>query len=302
MDPFSAIRAASAILSFVQFSWDLLSGAHEIYKSMNGDTVENAHISNVIRDLQEVTDGINCDNIGNSTHEKALKRLASECTDLSDELLGILKKLKRIDGNSKWSSFRAKWKSLWKREEIASIRERLSDLRSEMILRLTAIFGDQNSSIMTTLDELAQSQAHSSDARVEELKGVIEALKAALQTNQSLVHLAELQDIVEENGKAMLEQMTTLDEIKYGLDNLQHLTRVIPLEKKILEHIYYDSMYDRKEAIHDAAQGTYKWLLNDKYEEASDTSKYEKPPRTNKISERHGGASAVIPPPLRKNG
>ncbi|ROV98495.1 hypothetical protein VPNG_08559 [Cytospora leucostoma] len=267
MDPFSAIGAASAILSFVQFSWELFSGAQEIYKSADGSTVENAHISNVIRDVQEVADGIDCDNIGNSKHEKALKRLASECTDLSEDLLGILKKLKRTDGNPKWNSFRATWKSLWEREEIASIRERLSDLRSEIILRLTAMLGDQNSSIIIKLDGLVNSQAHDCDARVDDLKKVREALNSALQNNKGL---ADLQIAVEENGTAMMEQTITLDEIKYGLDKLQHLTRAIPLEKRILEHVYYRAMFDRKEAIQDAAEGTYEWLLESEDEGPSD--------------------------------
>lgn len=152
MDPFSAIGAASAILSFVQFSWELVSGAQEIYKSLDGSTVENAHITRVIRDLEDVADGIDSDRIGNSRHEKPLKRLASKCAELSDELLSILEKLKRTDGDSRWSALRAKWDSLRKKDEISSIRERLADLRSGIILRLTAMFGYVRSQSSFNLD------------------------------------------------------------------------------------------------------------------------------------------------------
>lgn len=98
MDPFSATGVASAIISSVEFSWGLVVGAREIYKSADGTTDEHAHIGKVISDLQDVTYDIEYYKLGNYKHEKSLRRLAFECAALSGELLNILKDLKQTGG------------------------------------------------------------------------------------------------------------------------------------------------------------------------------------------------------------
>ncbi|KUI62489.1 hypothetical protein VP1G_09611 [Cytospora mali] len=263
MDPVSAIGTASAILSFVQFSWELVAGAREIYKSADGNTDENARISKVISDLQDVTDSIEFDQLGTSKHEKALKRLASECSELGEELLFILKKLKWTDGNPKWSALRTKLNSMRKKDDIASIKERLADYRSQIVLRLNMMLVEQNSSLKTQLDGLQQAMLHHSTPRSEELKKLQEALESALaqSTLKNAQELDELHIGLQETGSSLMEQTITLEYIKNSLDSLRALVRIIPLEKRILEHIYYDSMFERQEAIHAAEEGTFKWLL-----------------------------------------
>ncbi|KUI64368.1 hypothetical protein VM1G_11179 [Cytospora mali] len=263
MDPISAIGTASAILTFVDFAWELVAGAREIYKSADGVTDENAHIGKVIYDLQDVTDGIESDKLGTSKHEKALKRLASECSELGEELLGILKKLERTDRNSKWSALRTKLNGMRKKDDIASIKERLADYRSQIVLRLNMMLVDQNSSLKTQLDGLQQAMLHHSTPRSEELKKLQEALESALaqSTLKNAQELDELQIGLQEAGSSLTEQTITLEYIKSSLDSLHALARIIPLEKRILEHIYYDSMFERQEAIHAAEEGTFKWLL-----------------------------------------
>lgn len=113
-----------------------MTGANEIYTSANGTTSEHHHINNVIEDLQELSDDLGTGTLGDSKHEKALKRLASQCSELSDELLGILRKLRVTEKNSKWKAIKIKWSSMRKRDEIASIQERLGEYRSQILLHL----------------------------------------------------------------------------------------------------------------------------------------------------------------------
>jgi hypothetical protein len=136
MDPATAIGFAASILTFVDFSWNLITGTYEVYKSTTGTTSENAHVSTVIDDLQEVTEGLTSDVEGKNKHEKDLCKLAGHCYNLSKDLLKILEKLKVTEKNSKWESLKVKWASLRKEKEVASIEKKLDRYRSQILIRL----------------------------------------------------------------------------------------------------------------------------------------------------------------------
>ena len=136
MDPITAIGFAASILQFVQFSASLVRGAYEIQQSSTGTTAENAQISNVISDLQEVTEGLEADFKGSNKHEKALLKLAKQCHTVSDDLMKNLGKLTTKD-DSKWESVRVKWASIRKEKSVASIEKRLSAYSAELLLRIS---------------------------------------------------------------------------------------------------------------------------------------------------------------------
>jgi hypothetical protein len=136
MDPVTAVGFAASILTFIDFSWNLIAGAYEVYQSTTGTTAENAHISTVIDDLQEITEGLNANVEGKAKHEKALYKLADNCHDLSQDLSKILEKLKVTEKNSKWQSLKVKWASMRKEREVASIEKRLDGYRSQILLQL----------------------------------------------------------------------------------------------------------------------------------------------------------------------
>lgn len=136
MDPVTAIGFASSILTFIDFSWDLITGTYEVYKSATGTTLENAHIGTVIDDLEKVTEDLSPDLELKTKHGKALFQLAEKCNQLSKVLSRILKKLQAGDKDSKWQSLKVKLASLRKEKEVASIEKRLDQYRSQIIIRL----------------------------------------------------------------------------------------------------------------------------------------------------------------------
>ncbi|KAK0716213.1 hypothetical protein B0H67DRAFT_645858 [Lasiosphaeris hirsuta] len=92
---------------------------------------------------------------GDSKHEKALRRLAAECSELSVELMSLLKKLKRHEKkNSVWGSLRVKWASIRKASDVESMVESLREYRSEIMLRLILMMSDQQSSIKVQLEQI----------------------------------------------------------------------------------------------------------------------------------------------------
>jgi hypothetical protein len=140
MDPITAVSFAASIVTFVDFAWELISGAAELYKSPDGRTNQNAHIETVISDLEDVTDDLGSAALGDSKEMRRLKRLAAKCSELAEELLQLMRKL-RLDGNknSPWKSLVVKWRSMRKSDQVASMEERLREYRSEILLQLSVI-------------------------------------------------------------------------------------------------------------------------------------------------------------------
>jgi hypothetical protein len=124
MDPITIVGLAGNIITFVDFASELRSGAAQLYKSPTGRTSQNVHIENVISDLQDVADDLDTATIDNSKEAKRLKRLASNCNELAEELMVLLKQLK-LDGNKNrsWDSLLVKRRNMRKADEVISIEK-----------------------------------------------------------------------------------------------------------------------------------------------------------------------------------
>ena len=134
MDPVTAVGFATSILTFINVSHRVISGTWEVIKS--GTTAENAHVSNVINDLHDVTKQLRDRPPGYSQHEQALNALASECQALSGELVTLLEKLKITAGSSKRKSVKVAIHCVWKKGDVAELKRRLDKYRSQILLRL----------------------------------------------------------------------------------------------------------------------------------------------------------------------
>lgn len=52
MDPVTAVGLAAGIINFIDFSWSLVTGAHEVHRAGPGTTKENARIGTMVSDLK----------------------------------------------------------------------------------------------------------------------------------------------------------------------------------------------------------------------------------------------------------
>lgn len=125
----------SSIITFVDFSWSIVRGTYDVYRSPSGATEENVHILNVIEDLRDITGRVRTDMPGQGKHEQALLELGQQCHELSNNLAEILRKLttKRRSG---LQSLNIMLRSLIKEQEVREIEKRLGEYRGQMILRL----------------------------------------------------------------------------------------------------------------------------------------------------------------------
>ena len=141
MDPVSAMSFAATILQFVEFSYGLVKGSYDIYRSSTGQSADKAHLSVIVDDLKDVTTALQSDNKLDGPHRGPLKKLAADCAAISRELSDILEDLKRKEGNKAWRSLEAKWKGLRKEKKMEDLEARLNSSRIELLIRLNMIIG-----------------------------------------------------------------------------------------------------------------------------------------------------------------
>ncbi|CAI4213161.1 unnamed protein product [Parascedosporium putredinis] len=107
MDPASAVGLASSILTFIDFSVKLVSGALEVYRSADGTLEENARLERVIGDFDVVAGELACQASGGTRAERSIRELALECRPDAELLVGLLRSLKVPGKRTLWRSVAA---------------------------------------------------------------------------------------------------------------------------------------------------------------------------------------------------
>lgn len=239
----------------------LVAGANEIYNASDGTSRDIANVSVMVGNLQALTENLGMSALGNSKSENELRRLAADCNTLSKELKTILQKLQRTGG--RWDSVKVKLRSMRKKDDISSIRGRLTEYTSQITMVINNILLDQQSGIKSQLDSMQTVESHSATTTVQKLEDIRNSLTTSLATALGTQqNVTDLRGEIEGRRDIISQQTAMLHQIKTKLDNLQDLIQVIPVEKRILEHVFFTAMFDREEAIHDAEQGTFAWLLD----------------------------------------
>ncbi|KAK3328174.1 hypothetical protein B0T19DRAFT_442090 [Cercophora scortea] len=242
MDPFTAIGVAASIITFVDFSWSLVTGAKELHDSGRKTTKENARIRSITSDLQKYSDDLQLGGTGSSVHEQQLSSLAKECADLAKQLIAVLSGLSKAK-NSRWESLKTTWASMRKQSEIADIERRLGEYRAQMNLRLLAILCIQNK---------ANNLSSSSAAELAQLRQAVADILRGVQSH---------------GASASGSDSDTEDEDSPD-GNGEHSQRNANPRAPAFYYIR-----TREKGIVDPSEGTFEWILATQEEsETSDLS------------------------------
>ena len=151
MDPVSALSRASNVIAFVDFGCKVVSQTRQIYKSVNGTLSDKVFIETLTQDLLALTTNLeismsNKDLDGyddcNFDDNLALVDLCQKCQTISNELLNQLSRVKVKDGSAhrNWQSFKTALRATWGREEMETLADQLSEIRSEIEFRVLVNF------------------------------------------------------------------------------------------------------------------------------------------------------------------
>jgi len=158
MEALAALSVAASAVQFVTFASSLVSNVAEINDSSRGTTGNVLSLEVIHKRLAEVLKALAPDSPPDSeaateTHEeesriapstKAIRELARICGDDCERLLSVTKKLKarQCDGlGRQWVGFRVALKTLWKREEVLDLENRLARAQTTLILHICKVSG-----------------------------------------------------------------------------------------------------------------------------------------------------------------
>ena len=142
MDPFTAIGLAGNIITFLDFGYNVLSKAKNIRRSASGASSANASLKSMTQRLHDVASALQGSGAGAvmSSQEQSLAQLATECHELSADLLKILETLRAKDP-SKRSAFKAALRETvgQRKYEAKELETRLDRCRQQLTIELTSL-------------------------------------------------------------------------------------------------------------------------------------------------------------------
>ncbi|KAI9785399.1 MAG: hypothetical protein M1816_000414, partial [Peltula sp. TS41687] len=135
MEVLTAIGLTANIIQFVDFGGKLISKTAEIYESSSGVLVENVDIETATNDLARLSAKLH-DSVKPAS-DMGLRELCQSCDAIAKELLSALDRVKVHGKQQKWKSFRKALRSIWSKEDIVSLEQRLARFRDELNLHVT---------------------------------------------------------------------------------------------------------------------------------------------------------------------
>ncbi|KAG4428637.1 hypothetical protein IFR05_015881 [Cadophora sp. M221] len=153
LDPLTALGVASNVLSVIDFSGKIISGAISIYGSADGASKDYADMESVTVDLTEMSRKLSHD----------IKTLALTTGAAATHLSGSPpSKLKVKSGKRKrLNSGLASIKILLKSEDIARYKWTLDDIRSEMTARMVSLISEHQREMFDILRQQSEDRSRS---------------------------------------------------------------------------------------------------------------------------------------------
>lgn len=138
MEPFTALSLASAIVQFVDFSSKILKTGCEVYRSSSGLAQEHVDLTELTTSLYSFQTRLAASTATQNPDERALQDLVTKCTEISKQLLEVLRDL-QVEGDGlirTWESLRQTIRSVGKKKEISRLERLLDEIGRQISSRL----------------------------------------------------------------------------------------------------------------------------------------------------------------------
>ena len=151
LDPLTALSLAGNVIQFIDFSSKLVSKGREIYRSTDGALRDNLEIEIVTADFTKVVQRLMKHSgsetvatvataISTDDTELELRQICEMCRSVATEFLAKLQAVKVTGKHRGWKSFRQALKSVWTKEEIDDIAQRLALFRQQLEFHIMVSF------------------------------------------------------------------------------------------------------------------------------------------------------------------
>jgi len=148
MDPVTAFQVAASVIAFVDFSRTLLSDAHHVYKSPNGQTARMVRLSEIESDLRSlrvpIEECLAALPGEESQSDHVIVELCEQCRQIEAALQGTLrdmtaagmKKIKYGRMERAGKSFITAARDMGRRKQLEALEQRLGSIHSRMMMAI----------------------------------------------------------------------------------------------------------------------------------------------------------------------
>ncbi|KAI1293964.1 hypothetical protein F5Y03DRAFT_387833 [Xylaria venustula] len=269
MDPFSAIGFASNILSFIDFSCNLITEAGEIYGSASGITSSDRTIEIIAQDVQGLCAAMIARSPAGSND---LQEIAQECQGIANELLTVVRKLtwpKQIPERlKKCGSFALALRRVLKKGDLNSISARLQKLQLQLVMRMQWMLQSENSEIATSIAKIEDSiikMGVKKTASLNELRAEIIEILGRLEIGATVRRTVTPERPLDERrdscGANFQQISSVIKELSTRMSNLERSGQEAKTLSLLLESLYFDDIWTRRHRINEAHANTFQWAL-----------------------------------------
>ncbi|KAH8782029.1 hypothetical protein F5882DRAFT_499362 [Hyaloscypha sp. PMI_1271] len=252
MDPLTALGLAGNIVQFVDFTSKLISTTQKLYDSSSGAKDEHLELENLARNIQEQAEhaksrlgGVSGPAILSKEHGTILD-LSDQCIEVSNQLLSLLESVKVKGQHRGWDSFHQALRSVWKKEDIKALQQRLDRISNHLNTR--SLLNKQDD-VATKIKLLTMQNRRLEASRTREIKDLGDGFD-------------EIFNEIKKEGsrnRAALRQLSLATEKGLGYAS----------EQALLEYIRFDTIEDRQIAVREAHHKTFSWIFRSSASEGS---------------------------------
>ncbi|KAG9234418.1 hypothetical protein BJ875DRAFT_509629 [Amylocarpus encephaloides] len=188
LDPITALAIAGNVAQFIDLGLKATSKFREIHESVTGATDENVDLELMTKSLVAINAQLYT-STGSTSETEPLEELCQHCAKIADTLISALESFKVQGKKTRWKSARKALKTLWGREAVEEMRNRLLEFRSDFQLQcLVRIKGNldllalEQSSRFNQLDDNGKATLMELTLSRETLTRSLQEQEAANQT------------------------------------------------------------------------------------------------------------------------
>lgn len=135
MENLAIVSLVGNIVQFVDFTGELVGKSVELYRSSEGTLAEHADAELATNHLKLLSNKLK--DASTIAGDCVLKSLCESCQVTAEELLAALNKVKVNGKQGRWKSSRKALQSVWNKEKIHALEDRLAKFREELNLHVT---------------------------------------------------------------------------------------------------------------------------------------------------------------------
>jgi hypothetical protein len=143
MDPITAFQVAASVITFVDFSRQLVLDAQQLRSSSTGRLPRTMKVVDIDKHLATAREGIEktLRDVPDGALDEPIRQLCQQCGEISTQLQHVVQKL-TATGTTKVdfvkSSFVVAAKSIWYEGQVNALKEQLDGIRSQMMMTTLA--------------------------------------------------------------------------------------------------------------------------------------------------------------------